>query len=73
LVAPITTPAWTPLFVRAAAVVTDVGGPLSHGSIVAREYGIPAVLGTDTATETIRSGQEITVDGSEGRVYLAPA
>ncbi len=72
LVAPITTPAWTPLFVRAAAVVTDVGGPLSHGSIVAREYGIPAVLGTGTATETIRSGQEITVDGSEGRVYLTP-
>ena len=72
LVAPITTPAWTPLFVRASAVVTDVGGPLSHGSIVAREYGIPAVLGTGTATETIRSGQEITVDGSEGRVYLTP-
>jgi pyruvate,water dikinase len=72
LVAPITTPAWTPLFVRAAAVVTDVGGPLSHGSIVAREYGIPAVLGTDTATEVIRNGQQITVDGSEGRVYLAP-
>jgi pyruvate,water dikinase len=72
LVAPITTPAWTPLFVRASAVVTDVGGPLSHGSIVAREYGIPAVLGTDTASETIRNGQEITVDGSEGRVYLTP-
>jgi phosphohistidine swiveling domain-containing protein len=71
LVASITTPAWTPLFVRAAAVVTDVGGPLSHGSIVAREYGIPAVLGTGMATETIRNGQEITVDGSEGRVYLS--
>ena len=70
LVAAITTPAWTPLFVRAAAVVTDVGGPLSHGSIVAREYGIPAVLGTDSATKRIRSGQMITVDGSEGKVYL---
>jgi phosphohistidine swiveling domain-containing protein len=70
LVAAITTPAWTPLFVRAAGVVTDVGGPLSHGSIVAREYGIPAVLGTGTATKRIRSGQTITVDGSEGKVYL---
>ncbi|MCX6032524.1 MAG: PEP-utilizing enzyme [Chloroflexi bacterium] len=70
LVAAITTPAWTPLFARAAAVVTDVGGPLSHGSIVAREYGIPAVLGTGAATERIRSGQVITVDGSAGVVTL---
>jgi pyruvate,water dikinase len=70
LVAPLTTPAWTPLFVRAAAIVTDVGGPLSHGSIVAREYGIPAVLGTGSATRRIRSGQVITVDGSTGKVYL---
>ncbi len=70
LVAPLTTPAWTPLFARAAAVVTDVGGPLSHGSIVAREYGIPAVLGTGTATRRIRSGQTITVDGSAGVVTL---
>ncbi len=46
LVAPITTPAWTPLFALAAAVVKDIGGPLSHGSIVAREYGIPAVVAT---------------------------
>ncbi|MBI9046750.1 MAG: hypothetical protein JEZ06_19835 [Anaerolineaceae bacterium] len=70
LVAAITTPAWTPLFTRAAAIVTDVGGPLSHGSIVAREYGIPAVLGTKSATRRIRSGQIITVDGSLGMVYL---
>lgn len=70
LVAPLTTPAWTPLFARAVAIVTDVGGPLSHGSIVAREYGIPAVLGTGTATKRIRSGEMITVDGSEGKVYL---
>lgn len=70
LVAAITTPAWTPLFARAAAVVTDVGGPLSHGSIVAREYGIPAVLGTGSATTLIAGGQSITVDGSAGRVYL---
>ncbi len=71
LVASITTPAWTPLFVRAAAVVTDVGGPLSHGSIVAREYGIPAVLGTSSATKRIHSGQVITVDGSAGLVILS--
>ena len=71
LVAPITTPAWTPLFARAAAIVTDVGGPLSHGSIVAREYGIPAVLGTGSATKRIRNGQRITVDGSSGKVELS--
>jgi pyruvate,water dikinase len=70
LVASITTPAWTPLFARAAGVVTDVGGPLSHGSIVAREYGIPAVLGTGVATTRIHSGQIITVDGTSGRVML---
>ena len=63
LVAKLTTPAWTPLFARAAAIVTDVGGPLSHGSIVAREYGIPAVLGTGNATQLIQDGQTITVDG----------
>ncbi len=70
LVATITTPAWTPLFAMAAAVVTDIGGPLSHGSIVAREYGIPAVLGTGVATQRIQSGQRITVDGSAGTVKL---
>jgi pyruvate,water dikinase len=70
LVASITTPAWTPLFARAAAIVTDVGGPLSHGSIVAREYGIPAVLGTGVATRRIESGQLITVDGDSGLVTL---
>lgn len=72
LVAPITTPAWTALFVRAAAVVTDIGGPLSHSSIVAREYGIPAVLGTATATARIRSGQRVVVDGDAGTVTLLP-
>jgi pyruvate,water dikinase len=72
LVAPITTPAWTPLFAMASAIVTDVGGSLSHGSIVAREYGIPAVLGTGVATRRIRDGQTITVDGSVGTVTLGP-
>jgi rifampicin phosphotransferase len=70
LVAGITTPAWTTLFAMASAVVTDVGGPLSHSSIVAREYGIPAVLGTAVATRRIRSGQSILVDGSAGTVTL---
>jgi pyruvate,water dikinase len=70
LVAKITTPAWTPLFALAAGVVTDVGGPLSHGSIVAREYHIPAVLGTAVATERIRSGQRVMVDGDAGTVRL---
>ena len=70
LVAEITTPAWTPLFAMAAGIVTDVGGPLSHGSIVAREYGIPAVLGTGVATRRIQSNQMIAVDGSAGVVTL---
>jgi pyruvate,water dikinase len=69
LVAPATTPAWTPLFHRAAAVVTDVGGPLSHGSIVAREFRIPAVLGTESATRRVKSGDVITVDGDLGVVW----
>jgi len=68
LVARITTPAWTPLFALAAGVVTDVGGPLSHSSIVAREYHIPAVLGAGVATERLSSGQRITIDGDAGTV-----
>jgi pyruvate,water dikinase len=58
------------LFALAAAVVTDVGGPLSHSSIVAREYGIPAVLGTGVATRRIQSGQQVMVDGSKGAVTI---
>jgi rifampicin phosphotransferase len=70
IVTGITTPAWTPLFARAAAIVTDIGGPLSHSSIVAREYCIPAVLGTSSGTRRIRNGQMITVDGNAGTVTL---
>ena len=70
LVAKITTPAWTPLLALAVGIVTDVGGPLSHSSIVAREYQIPAVLGTGVATERIHSGQHITVDGDGGSVTM---
>jgi pyruvate,water dikinase len=54
----------------AAGVVTDIGGPLSHSSIVAREYGIPAVLGTGVATRRIRDGQRIRVDGDAGTIGL---
>ena len=70
LVARITTPAWTSLFAMASAVVTDVGGPLSHSSIVAREYGIPAVLGTGVATQRLSTGRKVTVDGDAGTVTL---
>ncbi|HZA46166.1 MAG TPA: PEP-utilizing enzyme, partial [Rubrobacter sp.] len=70
LVCSTTTPAWTPLFSQAHGLVTDVGGVLAHGSIVAREYGIPAVLGTGVATTRIRSGQTILVDGDAGKVTL---
>ena len=70
LVASITTPAYTPLFALAAGVVTDIGGVLSHGSIVAREYGIPAVLGTGNATKRIATGDLISVDGGTGTVHL---
>src|SRR5438034_5174260 len=70
LVARITTPAWTPLFALAAGVVTDVGGPLSHSSIVAREYHIPPVLGTGMATGRLSSGQRVKVDGDAGTVTV---
>lgn len=73
LVAGITTPAWTSLFAMASAVVTDVGGPLSHSSIVAREYGIPAVLGTGVATRRIADGSRIRVGGDAGTVTLLSA
>jgi phosphohistidine swiveling domain-containing protein len=68
LVAPVTAPAWTPLFTRAAAVVTDVGSAAAHASIIAREYGIPAVVGCGDATARLRTGMRVTVDGSTGNV-----
>jgi pyruvate,water dikinase len=70
LVCPTTTPAWTPLFAQARGLVTDMGGVLAHGSIVAREYGIPAVLGTGNGTQRIVTGQRITVDGDVGTVTI---
>jgi len=71
LVAPLTAPAWTPLFARAAAIVTDVGSPASHASIVAREYGIPAVVGCGDATARLRTGVRVVVDGGTGNVEAA--
>ncbi len=70
LVARFTDPGWTPIFPLAAAVVTDIGGRLSHGAIVAREYGIPAVVNVREGTSTIVSGQQIRVDGVRGTVEI---
>lgn len=70
LIAPFTDPGWTPLFVDAAAVVTEIGGALTHGAVVAREYGIPGVVGVTGATKRIRSGQRVRVDGTDGYVLV---
>ena len=70
LVSPLTTPAWTQLFAHAVGLVTDVGSILAHGSIVAREYGIPAVLGVGNGTKRIEHGQMITIDGDVGTVII---
>jgi pyruvate,water dikinase len=70
LVAPSTDPGWTPLFLTAGALVMEMGGMMSHGAVVAREYGIPAVVGVAGATEQITTGQRVTVDGSAGTVAL---
>lgn len=72
LVAPSTDPGWTPLFLTAGGLVMEMGGPMSHGAVVAREYGIPAVVGVPGATERITTGQRITVDGARGTVHLDP-
>jgi rifampicin phosphotransferase len=73
LVAPSTDPGWTPLFLTAGALVMEMGGPNSHGAVVAREYGIPAVVGVPEATVRIRTGQVVTVDGAAGLVHCAEA
>jgi phosphohistidine swiveling domain-containing protein len=68
LVAPVTDAGWTPLFINAAGLVVEVGGLLSHGSVVAREYGLPAVVGVTAATERIQTGDRLYLDGSSGIV-----
>lgn len=70
LVAYTTDPGWTPLFVNAAAVVLEVGGVLQHGAVVAREYGKPCVVGIDRAVATLRDGELVEVDGTQGTVRL---
>ncbi|MCY3621940.1 MAG: PEP-utilizing enzyme [Gammaproteobacteria bacterium] len=70
LVCPLTTPAWTQLFPQATGLATNIGSILAHGSIVAREYGIPAVLGIGDVTQRVRSGQKIAVDGNRGTVTI---
>jgi rifampicin phosphotransferase len=70
LVAPSTDPGWTPLFLTAGGLVMEMGGPNSHGAVVAREYGIPAVVGVPDATTRISTGQEVTVDGAAGVVRV---
>jgi pyruvate,water dikinase len=70
LVAVTTNVGWTPIFPRAAAVVTDVGAPLSHAAIVARELGIPAVVGCGSATTRLRTGDRVRVDGGRGKVEV---
>jgi len=71
LVAPFTDPGWTPLFVNAGALVTEVGGLMTHGSVVAREYGIPAVVvGVQEATKVIKTGDRLRVNGEAGYVEI---
>jgi pyruvate,water dikinase len=70
LVCQVTNPTWSPIFRKIAAAVSDIGGSMSHAAIVAREYGLPAVVGTGTATRRIRDGQRIRVDGGRGIVTL---
>jgi rifampicin phosphotransferase len=72
LVCPATDPGWTPLFLTAGGLVMEIGGLITHGSVVAREYGIPAVVGVHQATTRLKTGQRLRVDGSAGRVTILP-
>jgi pyruvate,water dikinase len=70
LVTPFTDPSWTPLFVSIKGLVTEVGGLMTHGAVIAREYGLPAVVGVENATALIKDGQRIRVNGTEGYVEM---
>jgi pyruvate,water dikinase len=72
LVTAYTDPSWSPLFVAVKGLVTEVGGLMTHGAVVAREYGLPAVVGVERATRLIRDGQRIRVHGTEGYVEILP-
>lgn len=65
-----TDPSWTPLFVSIKGLVTEVGGLMTHGAVIAREYGLPAVVGVENATKLIKDGQRIRVNGTEGYVEI---
>ena len=70
LVCPGTDPSWTPLFLTAAGLVMEVGGMMTHGAVVAREFGIPAIVGVDKATDRLQTGQHIRIDGSTGLIEI---
>jgi pyruvate, water dikinase len=70
LVCPVTAPSWGPVFPKIAAAVSDIGGMMSHAAIVAREYGMPAVVGTGHATKRIKTGDRVRVDGDSGVVTI---
>jgi pyruvate,water dikinase len=72
LVTAFTDPSWTPCFVAITGLVTEVGGLMTHGAVIAREYGLPAVVGVEHATRLIRDGQRIRVHGTEGYVEILP-
>jgi rifampicin phosphotransferase len=72
LVTAYTDPSWTPLFVAIKGLVTEVGGLMTHGAVIAREYGLPAVVGAEHATRLIRDGQRIRVNGTDGFVEILP-
>ena len=70
LVAPVTDVGWTPYFTLIAALVTDIGSSVSHGAVVAREYGLPCVVNTQGATRVLRTGDRVRVDGDRGTVTI---
>jgi pyruvate,water dikinase len=70
LVAPTTSPSWAPAFQKIKAAVTDVGGVMCHAAIVCREYGLPAVVGTGSATSILKTGQKVKVDGATGEISI---
>ena len=70
MVCPGTDPSWTPLFLTAGGLIMEVGGMMTHGAVVAREYGIPAVVGVDQATTRLKTGMRIRLDGSSGKIVI---
>jgi pyruvate,water dikinase len=70
LVCPVTAPSWAPVFPKITAAVSDIGGMMSHAAIIAREYGMPAVVGTGHATKRIKTGDRVRVDGDAGTVTI---